>query len=107
GHPRILSQADLIFLQALIDHQHTLYLNELQQELFVKRGVQASISTLARAVKRLHVTRKVIMAPALERSEELRALYMNRIGAEAPDANMLVFIDESAKDERTSFRKYG
>ncbi|KAF8837049.1 hypothetical protein BDN67DRAFT_909967 [Paxillus ammoniavirescens] len=36
GRPRILSQADLIFLQALIDHRHTLYLDELQQGLFVK-----------------------------------------------------------------------
>ncbi|KAF8836896.1 hypothetical protein BDN67DRAFT_875818, partial [Paxillus ammoniavirescens] len=76
GHPHILSQADLIFLQALIDHRHTLYLNKLHQELFIKRGVQASISTLAHAVKRLHVTQKVVMAPALEQSEELRALYM-------------------------------
>jgi hypothetical protein len=32
---------------------------------------------------------------------------MNRISAEVPDVNMLLFIDESAKDERTLFRKYG
>lgn len=32
---------------------------------------------------------------------------MNCIGAEVPNPNMLLFIDESAKDERTSFRKYG
>ncbi|KIK82258.1 hypothetical protein PAXRUDRAFT_56666, partial [Paxillus rubicundulus Ve08.2h10] len=29
-------------------------------------------------------------------------LYMNHIAAEAPDANMLMFVDEAAKDECTS-----
>ena len=32
---------------------------------------------------------------------------MNCIGAEAPDPNMLVFIDEAAKDKRTSTRHHG
>ncbi|KIK78110.1 hypothetical protein PAXRUDRAFT_164867 [Paxillus rubicundulus Ve08.2h10] len=32
---------------------------------------------------------------------------MNCNGAEAPDANILVFIDKSAKNEQTSFHKYG
>ncbi|KAF9232749.1 hypothetical protein BU15DRAFT_80887 [Melanogaster broomeanus] len=104
-HPRLLSQSNLVFIQTVIDHSHTIYLDELQQELFAKQGVHASLSTLARAVKQLHITRKVVTAPALERNKELHALYMNRIGAEVPDPNSLVFIDESAKDERTSFQK--
>ncbi|KIK73758.1 hypothetical protein PAXRUDRAFT_177577 [Paxillus rubicundulus Ve08.2h10] len=36
SHPHILSQADCYFLQNLIDHRHTLYLDELQQELSTK-----------------------------------------------------------------------
>lgn len=32
---------------------------------------------------------------------------MNRIAAEAPDVNMLMFVDEAAKDERTSVRRHG
>ena len=107
GHPHILSQADLNFLRASIDHRSTIYLDELQQELFSKRGIQASLSTLTWAVKRLHLTHKIVSAPALERNVVLHALYMNCIGAEVPNPNMLLFIDESAKDERTSFRKYG
>ncbi|KIJ21119.1 hypothetical protein PAXINDRAFT_66214, partial [Paxillus involutus ATCC 200175] len=34
-------------------------------------------------------------------------LYMNCIAAEAPDVNMLMFVDEAAKDERTSVRRHG
>jgi len=44
---------------------------------------------------------------AYERSEVSRALYMNRIAKEAPDANMLVFVDEAAKNECTLSWKYG
>lgn len=32
---------------------------------------------------------------------------MNRIGQEVPDPEMLIFVDESAKDRRTSARKKG
>jgi len=32
---------------------------------------------------------------------------MNRIAEEAPDTNMLVFVDEAAKIEHTLSRKYG
>jgi transposase len=66
GHPHILSQADLNFVQAVVDHHPTIYLDELQQELFSKHGVLVSLSTLARAVKRLHITHKIVTAPALE-----------------------------------------
>jgi hypothetical protein len=44
---------------------------------------------------------------AAEWSEELQAYYMNRIGAKAPDANMLLFVDEAAKDRRTSLHPSG
>ena len=83
-----------------------MYLDELQQELFLKHGVLTFLSRLTWAVKRLHITHKIFTAPAQERNKVLRALYMNHIGAEVPDANMLLFINKSAKDEWTSFCKY-
>ena len=41
---------------------------------------------------------KKISFAASEQNEELHAHYMNQIAVEAPDVNMLVFIDEVAKD---------
>ena len=32
---------------------------------------------------------------------------MNKIAEEVPDPNMLLFVDEAAKDERTTARRYG
>ena len=70
-------------------------------------NVCTTLPTLTRAVEQLGVTRKAISARAAERNELSRALYMNRIAKEVPDPNMLVFIDEAAKDERTVSRGYG
>ncbi|KIK30868.1 hypothetical protein PISMIDRAFT_50591, partial [Pisolithus microcarpus 441] len=34
-------------------------------------------------------------------------LYMNQVAEEVPDPNMLIFVDEAARDERTVSRRYG
>ena len=107
GHPRILGQGDIAFIRNMIQHHNTIYLDELQQELWEKCHVFATISTISRALQCLEITRKGMSFSAAERSDELRALYMNRIGAEARDAEMLLFVDEAAKDRRTSTRPCG
>jgi hypothetical protein len=104
---RILTFADMSFIRAVVKTRRTIYLDELQHELWIKRHRFASIPTLHRALRSLQFTRKIVSASAAEQNEGLRAMYMNRIGAEARDANMLVFIDEAAKDRRTSARQYG
>lgn len=107
GRPCSFSHANLTFLSALLDHQKSLYLDELQDELLLKRNVHATLSTLHRALQQLGISRKTISAHAYERNELLWAMYMKRIGDEAPDARMLMFVDEAAKDERTVSRRYG
>ena len=108
GRPRFLNSTDLAFLSAIIDHRPSVYLDELQDELRLKRNVHPTLSTLSRALKqKLGVTRKAISAHACEQNELSRALYMNLIAEEVPDPNMLVFIDEAAKDECTISRRYG
>lgn len=107
GRRRMLTSTDVDFISAIVQHRSTIYLDEIQHELWAKRHKSISLSTLLRTLRRLCITRKVISAPAMERNEEARALYMNRIVADVPDTNMLVFIDEAAKDRRTSTRQHG
>ena len=107
GRRRILSLADTAFIRAMVQHRTNIYLDELQHELWDKRQVYATIPTLSQALKRLCLTRKSISFSASERNEDVRARYMNRIGADAPNANMLLFVDEAAKDMRTSTRLHG
>ena len=107
GCPCILTPADLAFISTVIDHHPSIYLDELQDELQLKRNVHVTLPTLSRALEQLGVTRKAISARATEWNDLSRALYMNRIADEVSNLNMLVFIDEAAKDEHTISRRYG
>jgi transposase len=97
---RKLSQIDLAFIHDMITQQHTLYLDEIQEELVAHRGVLVSISTLMRTLRRLDFLHKKVSARAIKHNEITRAAFMNEIGTEVLDPAMLMFTDKTAKDER-------
>src|SRR5882762_7845199 len=107
GHHCTLTSTDLSFICMLLDNQHTIYLDEIQEQLLLRRGVKVSLPTLTRTLRQLHFTHKDISGKALERNDRLRAIYMNRIADLVPDPEMLMFGDEAHKDERTSNRRTG
>jgi hypothetical protein len=63
--------------------------------------------TLSRTLHWLNFMHKGVSEHALERNNQLRAIFMNRIADQVPDPNMLMFGDEASKDERTSVRRWG
>jgi transposase len=71
GCPCSLSQVNLAFLSTLLDHRKSFYLDELQDELWLKRGVHTTISTLHCALQQLGISRKTISGHAYERNEIL------------------------------------
>jgi len=107
GRRRMLSQEDIEYIQGVLAHRGTLYLDELQTSIKLQRGIVVSIPTLSRTLRRLQVSRKHVSRQAVERSDLLRAAYMNCVGALVPDMNMIMFTDESARDGRTQNRPYG
>ncbi|KAJ7713398.1 hypothetical protein B0H16DRAFT_1272520, partial [Mycena metata] len=102
-----LNSVNIKFIEALINQCHTIYLDEIQEKLLLQRDVSVSITTLLRALHRLELTRKCVSVRALERNDLLRSAYMNRIADLVPDPNMLMFIDEAAKNDRTTGRSRG
>src|SRR5436190_22493757 len=69
-------------------------------------GKLVSIPTLWCSLRFCGITRKKVQKAAKERSEILRDVYLYNIGMNyTPE--QLIFIDESAKDERTLTRLYG
>ncbi|KAF8336082.1 hypothetical protein F5887DRAFT_833169, partial [Amanita rubescens] len=66
-----------------------------------------SLATLSRILQRMGLTHKTVSVNALERNDLLRAAFMNKIADEVPNPNMLMFIDESARNRRTSQRNMG
>ena len=107
GRKHLLSQGDLKFIIALLKHRRSIYLDEIQDHLSQERGVSISIPTLLRTLRRQHYSHKGVSARALERDDILRAAFMNRIADEVTDPNMLMFVDEAARNKKTSARSTG
>ncbi|KIM64574.1 hypothetical protein SCLCIDRAFT_15175 [Scleroderma citrinum Foug A] len=87
---RLLSSTDLQFVLDLLQSKPTIYLDEIQNELLRHLGCQISIPSLFRTLQHLNFT-----------------IFMNHIAEIAPDANMLLFGDEAARDICTLFWKDG
>jgi transposase len=104
---RLLTSIDILFIRGLLRQRHTMYLDEIQEQLIIQRGVKISLSSLSRCVHRLRFTHKCVLGRALERNSQLRAVFMNRMADQVPDPNMLMFGDEASKDEKTSTRRKG
>ncbi|KAJ7460491.1 hypothetical protein B0H11DRAFT_1682618, partial [Mycena galericulata] len=90
-----------------VEQTHPIYLDEIQEKLAAQRGVDVSIPTLRRTLRRMQFSRKCVSVRGLERTDLQRSVYMNRIADLVPDANMLMFIDEAAKNHRTTGRSPG
>ena len=107
GCHRILTREDVQFIQDTVLQHPSIYLDELQVVLWAHRAIYISLSTLFRTLRRLNFSSKGVTVEAIERNNLLRAVYMNYIGSVAPDPEMLMFTDETAKDDRTIYRKKG
>jgi transposase len=107
GRRRCLNGGDVTFLRVYIVQNPTALLDEIQLALCNCRGVHVTIPTVVRTLKQVAISKKQVSVRAVERNELLCAVFMNRLGALVRDPNMLMFLDESAKDERTSRRRSG
>jgi len=95
-------------LQRLLDFvedEPTAYLDEMQQFLYDEYELEVSISTISRVLKNAKWSRKAVRARAAERSEPLRRAWQGT--QKQYNSDQLVFLDESASNERTGDRKYG
>src|ERR1700735_1422237 len=77
GQPCTLTNTDLNLIKSLLSQDPTLYLDELQDELLMHRGVSISIPTLLRSLRRIHFSQKSVSICALERNNMDRSIYMN------------------------------
>jgi hypothetical protein len=101
GRPHHLSAIDIIYIEALLEQNHTIYLDEIQEKLLTQHDVDVSITTLLRTLRRLHFSCKCVSIRALESNNLVCSAYMNCITDIVPDPNMQMFIDEAAKNDRT------
>jgi len=77
----------------------------MQDFLFDEFDAQVSISTVHKTLERARWSRKVARARAAQRNETLRNAWVGIQKSWVVD--QLIFLDESALNERTGDRKYG
>ena len=83
----------------------SIYLSELQQDLFNTTGIWASTSTIFRTIRRLGFTRKKLRHVAIQQSELKRRAFMEEVSY--LKASMIVWLDETGTDKRRERRLFG
>ena len=106
GRPSYLNNGDLEYMQAILQANSGLYLDEIQDKLKTVRNVYVSILTITRALQSLNLTWKSTTRAAAQRDEELRTLWEADM-AQYTDPELFVFLDESAVDQSTAERTHG
>lgn len=108
------------FIQGTVGKKCDTYLDELQESLRDNCGVEASLQTVWRALKRsgysmkkvclitfmedIYLQKTKLTKTAIERSAAKRAAYMTKVGWNyTPE--QLVFVDESACNRKMAYRE--
>jgi len=106
GRPCTLTAEDLAYMEAVIDADPSIYLDEMQSKLREIQDVEVSIASLSRAMTRLNLLRKTVTKAAAERNEEVRAIWEGMM-AQYTNPEVFVALDESAVDDKTGQQQYG
>ena len=94
-----------LYIIGLVFEYPTLHLQEIASKVEEITGTVVSTSTLCRLLGRHGFTRKKVQSVALQRSLDLRALYMANIATFTKD--MFVWVDETGSDLKEMLRRYG
>ncbi|KAF8133505.1 hypothetical protein K438DRAFT_1538154, partial [Mycena galopus ATCC 62051] len=105
GCSPMMSPTHTTFMLALIDHTPDIYLDEIQEQLFLQHDLDVSLSTISRTMKRLGLSSKKLSRQAAERCADARRAFIMEIGDEPADR--IVCADESAVNILTSYRRNG
>jgi len=101
----VLTAPQMNYLNALIESQPAMFLDEYQDIMFEEIGVRVSQTTLYRAIKELGITNQKLTIVPHDSDPNQSADYAWKMAVYTHD--QLVFIDEMATDERSKVRKRG
>lgn len=106
GRPSVLDAFQTNDLINVISDSPELFLDEIRDWVLVSMDIGLSRVTIGRIIRDLGITYKRLHKIAAERDEELRREWMEEVQTEFV-AEQMVFVDESSKDERTIYRRFG
>ena len=106
GRPRILSGEQVLSICEQLNRAPEMYLDEIQDWVALTTQTSISKSALSELIQDAGYSFKMLHKAASERDEEERAAFRNWAG-DFVTADMVVTADESSKDNRTIFRRWG
>lgn len=106
GRPRTLNADQRHDVFTMLDDSPELFLDEIQDWIAVSHDALLSKTALHCLIRDAGVTHKMLRKAASERDEEARDVFKTFI-REHLTADMVVTADETSKDDRTIFRRFG
>ena len=104
GYHKLTDYEEFAILEAVVENP-SIYLKEICRHVCNVTGTVITESAVCRFLQRNNFSHKTLSNIARQRSELLRQYFMAE--CEQYDADMLVFVDETGCDRRTSMRKFG
>lgn len=106
GRPFTLTGMQISDLIDLIMESPELFLDEIHDWILISQDINLTVSAIHKIIKDLGFSYKYLRKVAAERDDEARRVWMDRIKNHYV-AEQLVFVDESSKDNRVIFRRFG
>lgn len=91
-------------VRSFIESKPWSYLDEMQYELFDQSDIRVSLPTISNTLHAMRISRKSLRREASERSQLCRDTYF--LAVSQFTHNQLIFLDESAANGHTMWRKY-
>eukprot|EP00732_Lithocolla_globosa_P001317 Lithocolla_globosa_v1_NODE_627_length_3566_cov_26.673028.p2 type:complete len:327 gc:universal NODE_627_length_3566_cov_26.673028:1758-778(-) len=107
GRPQDATPEEMELIYAIVQDNPTIYLDELQDEIFSTTGANFSLPTLYRCLKRLGMSRKKVTYYARNQDLLHQVFYMNIMSRVVTSLDQLIFVDETGTDLRNARRLYG
>ena len=105
GPAPVINRQIEVFIAELLEREPELYQDEIADYIYAEFEVIVSTAQVAKALRRINHTSKIVTVAAAERNEELIAAFRRKMIFW--DASRICFIDESACNERTTCRRRG
>lgn len=106
GRPRILDAEQVLSISEQLERAPELYLDEIQDWVALTMEIVISRSALTELIKDAGFSYKMLHKAAAERDEVARAEFRDW-ARDYVTADMVVTADESSKNDRTIFRRWG
>ena len=103
----VLTDIDKMIIMETVIERPEVYMREIRDTLISETGTQVDVSTIWKFLQTSNITRQKMVLVAKQRSDFLRAEYVEDMQIFSGHPEMLIFVDEMGKGRRNCMRRFG